>query len=183
MTARRSCAAHTSHRRVLILRARSRARAARAAASATASAAGRTAYGHLSTKSTQRSDAQSTMGDDERWENLLGLRPDGRKPEEPRFVAAELGRSRCEFADGSCELRQGLTTVIATCAGPKEAARRSDERHDRCVLVVTATICAKAVRKSTVVPRPAIESARLVHHHSTRVEERLRALVSFERNR
>jgi len=81
------------------------------------------------------------MGDDERWENLLGLRPDGRKPEEPRFVAAELGRSRCEFADGSCELRQGLTTVLATCAGPKEAARRSDERHDRCVLVVTAMIC------------------------------------------
>ena len=81
------------------------------------------------------------MGDDERWENLLGLRPDGRKLDEPRFVSCDLGRSREESVDGSCELRTGLTTVLATVEGPNAVQRRSDERHDRCTLDVRATIC------------------------------------------
>ena len=46
------------------------------------------------------------MGDDERWEALLGLRPDGRTADEPRFMEAELGTSRSTLA------------MMAAVAGP-----------------------------------------------------------------
>ena len=49
---------------------------------------------------------------------LIGLRIDGRKPNELRKLSCEVGVF--EQADGSASLSQGNTKVIATVYGPHE---------------------------------------------------------------
>ena len=76
---------------------------------------------------------------DEDWFELFGARGDGRGLDEPRRLAVQLGTARSRHVDGSCDVAQGLTRVSAHAQGPREHERRSDEKHDRCVLEVAAT--------------------------------------------
>lgn len=76
---------------------------------------------------------------DEDWFELFGARGDGRGLDAPRRLAARLGTARSRHVDGSCDVAQGLTRVSAHAQGPREHERRSDEKHDRCVLEVSAT--------------------------------------------
>ena len=76
---------------------------------------------------------------DEDWFELFGARGDGRGLDEPRRLAVQLGTARSRHVDGSCDVAQGLTRVSAHAQGPREHERRSDEKHDRCVLEVSAT--------------------------------------------
>lgn len=73
---------------------------------------------------------------DAAWLDLIGLRGDGRKVGEHRRVDVAIGAARSAHADGSCELAAGLTRVAACAVGPRECARRGDERHDGCALDV-----------------------------------------------
>lgn len=54
---------------------------------------------------------------------LKGLRIDGRRPNELRRVLCQLGS--VPQADGSASIEQGLTKVIASVYGPREAERRA----------------------------------------------------------
>lgn len=76
---------------------------------------------------------------DEDWFELFGVRSDGRELEQPRHLAVALGTARSRHVDGSCDITQGLTRVSAHAIGPREPDRRSDEKHDRCCLEVSAT--------------------------------------------
>jgi len=65
--------------------------------------------------------------------SVAGLRLDGRRP-------PELRRLRCRLAlvngaDGSAQLEQGNTSVLACVRGPLEPAQRSDASPDRCTIV------------------------------------------------
>ena len=51
--------------------------------------------------------------------SLTGLRQDGRRPNELRRVQLQLGV--LPLADGSCTLEQGLTKIVASVRGPREA--------------------------------------------------------------
>lgn len=59
-----------------------------------------------------------------------GLRVDGRRPGEVRRLRCSLGV--VASADGSALLLQGGTRALAAVYGPREAASRSAELHDRC---------------------------------------------------
>jgi len=64
--------------------------------------------------------------------NVVGLRQDGRRPDEPR-------RTRCSFSvsshvDGSACFEQGLTKVVAVVQGPRQVRNWSDAQHDRAVV-------------------------------------------------
>ena len=76
---------------------------------------------------------------DEDWFELFGARGDGRGLDAPRRLDVKLGTARSRHVDGSCDVAQGLTRVSAHAQGPREHERRSDEKHDRCVLEVAAT--------------------------------------------
>lgn len=54
-------------------------------------------------------------------DQLIGLRIDGRKPNELRKIQCEIGVFA--QADGSAVLSQGNTKVIATVYGPHEVTR------------------------------------------------------------
>lgn len=64
--------------------------------------------------------------------SLCGLRGDGRRAEEVRRLSCKT--SILPDSDGSCEFKQGLTTVIATVQGPRQVEYRSDAKHDRAII-------------------------------------------------
>lgn len=71
-----------------------------------------------------------------------GLRVDGRRPEEIRRLACDIGQFH--RADGSCTLEQGNTKVIASVYGPSECKKRSEAEHDRCIVACEYTIASFA---------------------------------------
>ena len=58
---------------------------------------------------------------------IIGLRIDGRKPNELRKIQCEVGVFA--KADGSASLSQGNTKVIATVYGPHEVNRPLNASH------------------------------------------------------
>ena len=92
-------------------------------------------YGDYGGDERPRGDVELTL----RLGELFGARGDGRGLDEPRRLAVQLGTARSRHVDGSCDVAQGLTRVSAHAQGPREHERRSDEKHDRCVLEVSAT--------------------------------------------
>ncbi|KIJ28171.1 hypothetical protein M422DRAFT_54726 [Sphaerobolus stellatus SS14] len=71
--------------------------------------------------------------------NEGGYRSDGRKQFELRNFAIDLSSSSSN-ADGSSVVSHGLTTVMATVFGPREARMRSLTMHDRAVINVEVGI-------------------------------------------
>jgi exosome complex component RRP41 len=65
---------------------------------------------------------------------MQGLRQDGRRAGELRFVDVKLGIDAS--ADGSCELEQGLTRVVARIYGPSQAKKRGDVSSGKCAVNV-----------------------------------------------
>ena len=65
---------------------------------------------------------------------MAGLRQDGRRALESRFVEARLGVDAS--ADGSCYYEQGLTKVIARVHGPSQAKKRADLATGKCAVLV-----------------------------------------------
>ncbi|KAG8944364.1 Exosome non-catalytic core component [Tulasnella sp. 419] len=61
-------------------------------------------------------------------------RSDGRRPKELRDLVISLGSH--PHATGSAYLSHGLTSVLVTVHGPREAKSRSNTQHDRAVLSV-----------------------------------------------
>lgn len=57
-------------------------------------------------------------------EPIIGLRVDGRKPNELRKISCEVGVFA--QADGSAMLTQGNTKVVATVYGPHEVGNLQD---------------------------------------------------------
>jgi len=68
-----------------------------------------------------------------------GYRSDGRRQLELRDFAIEMSSSKSN-ADGSCIVSHGLTNVMASIFGPREARLRSLTLHDRAVINVEVGI-------------------------------------------
>ena len=66
--------------------------------------------------------------------HFLGLRQDGRRPQELRSLAAKLGV--LPKADGSAIFELGNTRILATVYGPHESKQRSQIFHDRASIFV-----------------------------------------------
>ena len=67
-----------------------------------------------------------------------GFRSDGRKQYELRDITIDL--SQQGTADGSATITHGLTQVLVTVFGPREAKMRSQTLHDRAVLNVEMSV-------------------------------------------
>ena len=67
-----------------------------------------------------------------------GFRSDGRKQYELRDISIDL--SQQGTADGSATVTHGLTQVLVTVFGPREAKMRSQTLHDRAVLNVEISV-------------------------------------------
>ncbi|KAI0774972.1 ribosomal protein S5 domain 2-type protein [Trametes elegans] len=67
-----------------------------------------------------------------------GFRSDGRKQYELRDITIDL--SQQGTADGSATITHGLTQVMVTVFGPREAKMRSQTLHDRAVLNVEINV-------------------------------------------
>ncbi|RDX41750.1 hypothetical protein K466DRAFT_556160 [Polyporus arcularius HHB13444] len=67
-----------------------------------------------------------------------GFRSDGRKQYELRDITIDL--SQQGTADGSAMITHGLTQVLVTVFGPREAKMRSQTLHDRAVLNVEMSV-------------------------------------------
>ena len=67
-----------------------------------------------------------------------GYRSDGRRQYELRDISIDL--SQQGSADGCCTLRHGLTEVLVTVFGPREAKMRSQTLHDRAVVNVEMNV-------------------------------------------
>lgn len=72
--------------------------------------------------------------------NEGGFRSDGRKQYELRNIAIDL--SQQATANGSALLAHGLTQVLVTVFGPREAKMRSHTLHDRASINVDVNIAA-----------------------------------------
>ena len=70
--------------------------------------------------------------------NEGGFRSDGRKQYELRDITIDL--SQQGTADGSAMITHGLTQVLVTVFGPREAKMRSQTLHDRAVLNVEMSV-------------------------------------------
>lgn len=69
-----------------------------------------------------------------------GYRSDGRRQFELRELAIDL--SQHGAADGAAVLSHGLTQVLVSVFGPREAKKRSDTIHDRANINVELSIAA-----------------------------------------
>ncbi len=67
-----------------------------------------------------------------------GYRSDGRRQYELRDIVMDL--SQQSNADGSAMISHGLTQVLVSVFGPREAKMRSQTLHDRAVLNVEVNI-------------------------------------------
>ncbi|KAI0723666.1 ribosomal protein S5 domain 2-type protein [Fomitopsis betulina] len=67
-----------------------------------------------------------------------GYRSDGRRQYELRDFSIDLSQQGA--ADGCCTLRHGLTEVLVTVFGPREAKMRSQTLHDRAVINVEVNV-------------------------------------------
>ena len=67
-----------------------------------------------------------------------GYRSDGRRQYELRDLSIDL--SQQGTADGCCTIRHGLTEVLVTVFGPREAKMRSQTMHDRAVINVEMNV-------------------------------------------
>jgi len=72
--------------------------------------------------------------------NAGGYRSDGRRQHELRNITIDLSSSSNSHADGSAVISHGLTTVMVTVFGPREARLRSLTLHDRAVVNVEVAI-------------------------------------------
>lgn len=72
------------------------------------------------------------MGSRVEYVNISGLRIDGRRPKELRKITCQLGVH--PSADGSAVVELGLTKVLATVSGPREALRRHETQHDQAII-------------------------------------------------
>ncbi len=70
--------------------------------------------------------------------NEDGYRSDGRRQYELRDITMDL--SQRGTADGSATITHGLTQVLVSVFGPREAKMRSQTLHDRAVLNVEVNI-------------------------------------------
>jgi len=83
--------------------------------------------------------------------SVCGLRGDGRRPQELRRLRCRLGL--LPFSDGSAQLEQGNTSVLASVAGPREPTQRSDLQLDRCTISVDLSFAAFATGEKRRGPR------------------------------
>jgi len=65
-------------------------------------------------------------------------RSDGRRPKELRDMTISIGSH--PHADGSAMVSHGLTNVLVTVHGPREAKNRRETIHDRAVLSVGVNV-------------------------------------------
>ncbi|KAF8579986.1 ribosomal protein S5 domain 2-like protein [Ramaria rubella] len=72
--------------------------------------------------------------------NAGGYRSDGRRQHELRNISIDFSSSSNSSADGSSTVSHGLTTVMASVFGPREARLRSLTLHDRAVVNVEVAI-------------------------------------------
>jgi len=99
-----------------------------------------------------------------------GLRLDGRRANEVRRLACELGVF--DHADGSALFELGNTRVCAAVRGPREPARRAEAAHDRAVLrveVARAAFSASERKEPSSRDRQSTELAALVQRTLERV--------------
>lgn len=102
---------------------------------------------------------------------LSGLRHDGRRYHEYRPIKFHLGIHAT--ADGSCEYNQGLTKILVTTEGPKEASSGKQRMADQGYLnvFITSSAFARGERKD---PRRSDKKDRLLRQM---VEETLRSTL------
>ncbi|TFK70288.1 ribosomal protein S5 domain 2-like protein [Pluteus cervinus] len=72
--------------------------------------------------------------------NQGGYRSDGRKQHELRSIAIDLAPQG--VADGAATITHGLTTVLVSVFGPREAKLRSQTLHDRATISVEVGVAA-----------------------------------------